>query len=92
MDWLALLIIILILGSLAGGDSFGETVRKGCGCLIWLLIGILILAVIAGSPDGREDGQQPLDGPAPPPPADGGGLEVHHGGGRGWRDRAAQTG
>ena len=44
MEWIALLIIIVIIGALLGGNSFGETIRKGCG---FLLVIILILLAIA---------------------------------------------
>ena len=43
MGWLVLLIIIVILGALLGGDSFGETIRGGCGCLV-----LLVIAAAAG--------------------------------------------
>ena len=41
-----LLIIVIILGALLGGKSFGGTVRKGCGFLILLII---IIAVAIGA-------------------------------------------
>lgn len=45
MGWLALLAIVVILGALAGGDTFGETVRLGCGCLgmMFLLLVLLMM-------------------------------------------------
>ncbi|MDC9721570.1 MAG: hypothetical protein PSN34_02195 [Urechidicola sp.] len=39
-----LLIVLIIIGSLLGGKSFGGTIRKGCGFVIFLLI----LAVAIG--------------------------------------------
>lgn len=33
-----LLIVVIILGALLGGKSFGGTVRKGCGFLILIII------------------------------------------------------
>lgn len=39
-----LLIIIIILGALAGGKSFGGTVSKGMGCLAIIMFIILLLA------------------------------------------------
>jgi hypothetical protein len=45
--WVIFLIIVVILGALAGGKSFGETISKGIGCLILVIIAVLILAAIA---------------------------------------------
>lgn len=45
MEWLGLLALVVILGALAGGESFGETVRLGCGCLTLILIFILVLVM-----------------------------------------------
>ncbi len=65
MEWVTLFIIILILGALAGGDSFGESVRRGCGCLIWIMIALFILAAIA-SKDARQGDTPPsFDAPRP---------------------------
>jgi uncharacterized protein YpmB len=41
-----LLIVIIILGAILGGKSFGGTVRKGCGFIILLIIIIVALGVI----------------------------------------------
>ena len=45
-----LLIVIVIFGALAGGESFGDTIRKGfnkgCGCLATILI-IIVIFIIA---------------------------------------------
>lgn len=38
VELLALLIVVVILGALAGADSFGETIRTGCGCLVVLIL------------------------------------------------------
>ena len=43
IELLALLAIVMIIGALAGGDSFGDVIRTGCGCL-----GILILLAAVG--------------------------------------------
>ena len=51
MEWVALLIIIIILGALAGGNSFGETIRTGCGVLIAITIGLFVLALMTGTFD-----------------------------------------
>jgi hypothetical protein len=46
MGWLALLAIVVILGALAGGDSFGETIRLGCGCLAMIILFLAVLVMI----------------------------------------------
>ena len=38
MGWLVILIIIVIVGALLGGESFGEMIRGGCGCLVLVVI------------------------------------------------------
>ena len=38
---ICLLIVVIILGALFGGESFGETIRQGCGCLVILVIALL---------------------------------------------------
>lgn len=43
VELLALLIIVIIVGALAGGNSFGEVVRTGFGCL-----GLLIVLAVIG--------------------------------------------
>jgi hypothetical protein len=48
MEIVALLIVIIILGALAGGNSFGGTVRKGCGCLAAIVVVLLVLALVTG--------------------------------------------
>lgn len=35
---IAFLVVVIIIGALLGGKSFGGTVRKGCGFLIMLVI------------------------------------------------------
>jgi hypothetical protein len=43
MGYLAgLLIIAVIIGALLGGESFGETIRLGCGCLVLLVVAAVI--------------------------------------------------
>jgi hypothetical protein len=39
-------IIVVFLGALAGGKSFGDTIRTGCGCLIFIIIAIFIIGFI----------------------------------------------
>ena len=48
MEWVGLLVVILILGALVGGDSLGETIRKGIGCLVVIFL-IALAIVIFGS-------------------------------------------
>lgn len=38
MGFVALVLGIALLGALLGGRSFGETLRKGCGCLSGILL------------------------------------------------------
>ena len=40
-----LLIVVIILGALLGGKSFGGTVRKGCGFIILLIVIIATIGV-----------------------------------------------
>jgi hypothetical protein len=47
MEWLVLLVVIIILGALVGGNSLGETIRKGLGCLVVILLVLLALAFIS---------------------------------------------
>lgn len=42
---LVILIIVIIVGALLGGKSFGGTIRKGCGFFA-LILGILIVAFL----------------------------------------------
>lgn len=47
MEVLVLLGVVVIIGALLGGKSFGGTVRKGCGFLIMLLIlGIVVIGIL----------------------------------------------
>lgn len=56
MEILVLLAVVLILGALLGGKSFGGTVRKGCGFLIMLLIlGIIAIGIFNYSRTDTED-------------------------------------
>ena len=48
MEWIVLLVVIIILGALVGGDSLGETIRKGIGCLVVIFL-IALAIVIFGS-------------------------------------------
>jgi len=45
--WIGLFLVIVVLGALAGGKSFGETISKGIGCLIVIVIGIIALLILA---------------------------------------------
>jgi len=42
---ITLLIVIIIVGALLGGKSFGGTIRKGCGFLILLVVIIAAIGV-----------------------------------------------
>lgn len=37
-----IILILVIIGALLGGNSFGESLRGGCGCLIALIIGVIL--------------------------------------------------
>ncbi len=52
MGWLVLLVVILILGALLGGNSLGETIRKGLGCLVVILLVLLAFVFIGASNQG----------------------------------------
>ena len=45
--WIGLFVVIVILGALAGGKSFGGTIAKGVGCLIQIFLGFLALALLS---------------------------------------------
>jgi len=45
MELVGLLVVVVILGALFGGESFGQVIRNGCGVLI-ALIGLLVAFVI----------------------------------------------
>mgnify|MGYP007078768765 FL=1 len=47
--WVGLFLVIVVLGALAGGQSFGDTVSKGIGCLLALIIGIVLLIAISAA-------------------------------------------
>ena len=46
MEWVGLLIVIVILGALAGGNSIGETIRNGIGCLVVIFLIVLVFAIL----------------------------------------------
>ena len=46
MEWVGLLVLIVILGALAGGNSFGETIRKGAGCLLVLVLALFVIGFL----------------------------------------------
>ena len=45
-----LAIVIILLGVMSGGESFGDTLRKGCGCLITIIFigGLLVYFGVFG--------------------------------------------
>jgi|APMed6443717190_1056831.scaffolds.fasta_scaffold39148_2 hypothetical protein len=47
-------IIILILGAIAGGDSFGSVITNGCGALVGLIVVVAIGATIWWNVDQRK--------------------------------------
>lgn len=50
MEILGFLVVVIIIGALLGGDSLGETIRGGCGCMMWSILILVIVAVyFAGS-------------------------------------------
>jgi hypothetical protein len=52
MGWVILFVIIILLGALAGGDSLGETIRKGIGCLVVIFLVLLVLVIIGAGNQG----------------------------------------
>ena len=50
MEWVGLFILIVVLGALAGGDSFGGTIRNGIGCLILGVVLLFVFLVLFGDP------------------------------------------
>ena len=52
MGWLVLLVVILILGALLGGNSLGETIRKGLGCLVVILLVLMAFVFFGASNQG----------------------------------------
>jgi len=54
-----LLIVAIILGALLGGKNLGDTIRKGLGCLVLLLI--IIIGAIIYSISGPKNGSAPQE-------------------------------
>ena len=52
MEWVALLVVIVILGALAGGNSLGETIRNGIGCLAVIFLILVALAMFGAGSQG----------------------------------------
>ena len=52
MGWVGLLVVILILGALVGGDSLGETIRKGIGCLVVIFLFVLAFVFFGAGNQG----------------------------------------
>ena len=42
-------IVIVVLGALAGGQSFGGTISKGIGCLFLILFLLILMAIFSGA-------------------------------------------
>ncbi len=47
MEWVAILIILLIIGALIGGNTFGEMVRGGCGCIVIIMLISFVVVLLA---------------------------------------------
>jgi len=47
-------IVVIILGALFGGKSFGGTIKNGLGCLVFIAIGLFLLILIMSSSDKPE--------------------------------------
>lgn len=49
MELLGLLVVIIVIGALLGGNSLGETIRGGCGCVMFaivaMVVGVALLAM-----------------------------------------------
>ena len=52
MEWVVLLVVILILGALAGGNSLGETIRNGLGCLVVIFLVLFALIFFGAGNQG----------------------------------------
>jgi hypothetical protein len=48
VEWVGLFIVIVILGAIAGGNSLGETIRNGIGCLVLIFLALVALVMFAG--------------------------------------------
>jgi hypothetical protein len=42
VEILGLLVVVIIIGALLGGDSLGETIRGGCGCILFLIVAAVV--------------------------------------------------
>ena len=47
-------IVVIILGALFGGKSFGGTIKNGLGCMVFIAIGLFLLILIMSSSDKPE--------------------------------------
>lgn len=45
-ELVVILIIVIIIGALLGGKSFGGTVRKGCGFIIFVVIIVALISAL----------------------------------------------
>ena len=52
MEWIILFVVIVILGALAGGNSLGETIRNGIGCLVVIFLILVALAMFGAGSQG----------------------------------------
>jgi heme A synthase len=49
MELLVILAVVIVIGAILGGNSFGETVRKGCGCITIIILLLIAAAIYVGS-------------------------------------------
>ncbi len=42
MELLGLLVVVIIIGALLGGDSLGEMIRGGCGCIVFAIVAVVV--------------------------------------------------
>jgi hypothetical protein len=46
MELIILVLVLIVVGALLGGNSFGECLRIGCGCLIVAIAGAAVLLAL----------------------------------------------
>ena len=56
MEYLVIfLIVVVILGALAGGKSFGETISQGLGCLVIIIVVIVGIALFVSNKKDKKE-------------------------------------
>ncbi|WP_160215064.1 hypothetical protein [Porphyromonas sp. COT-239 OH1446] len=44
---IGVILILALIGALfAGGEGFGDSIRKGCGCVVFAVVGLIILMLV----------------------------------------------